>query len=331
MRILIIGGTVFLGRALVHAGLDAGHEMTLFNRGTREVDFGVPVEQLQGDRASDLGALSGRSFDAVMDTCGYAPSVVARSVRALAGAARVYAFVSTLSVYDIRGGVRLDESSPVAALPEGAGEQVTGETYGPLKALCEAEVEAAFPGGALIVRPGMIVGPHDPTDRFLYWPDRIAEGGTVLAPGDPGRQVQLIDARDLAAWMIELVAAGRAGAYNAIGPDTRLDMRGMLEACGDARLEWVEDEFLLQRDVEPWTELPFWLPAGSDDQAVFEADISKALGEGLRFRPLAETVADLMAWHATRGTRVGPPNMSRQREAELLAEWGRVRGTGGRP
>jgi 2'-hydroxyisoflavone reductase len=182
-------------------------------------------------------------------------------------------------------------------------------------------VQAAFPARALIVRPGMIVGPHDPTDRFVYWPDRIAEGGTVLAPGDPGRQVQLIDARDLAAWMIRLLESGKTGVYNAIGPADRLDMGGMLAGCGEAQLEWVDDAFLLERGVEPWTELPFWLPADSDDQTVFEADISRALADGLRFRPLPETVADLMAWHATRGTTVGPPNMTREREAQLLAEW----------
>ena len=321
MRILIIGGTVFLGRALAAAAVDAGHDLTLFNRGNHEVDFGAAVEQLHADRKLDLSPLEGRSFDTVIDTSGYAPSVVARSARALAGSAQSYAFVSSVSVYDTQGGGRLDENSPVGALPDGAGEQVTGETYGPLKALCEAEVEAAFPAGALIIRPGMIVGPHDPTDRFLYWPDRMAEGGTVLAPGDPGRQVQLIDARDLAAWMIRLLEAQKTGVYNAIGPAERMDMQGMLAGCGDATLEWVEDAFLLERGVEPWTELPFWLPSDSDDQAVFEADISRALADGLSFQPLAETVADLMAWHATRGTTVGPPNMTREREAELLAEW----------
>ncbi len=321
VRILIIGGTVFLGRAVGAAALVAGHDLTLFNRGTREVDFGAPVEQLHGDRTQDLSALDGRRFDAVVDTSGYAPSVVARSARVLAGSAQSYAFISSVSVYDTQGGGRLDENSPVGALPEGAGEEVTGETYGPLKALCEAEVQAAFPAGALIIRPGMIVGPDDPTDRFLYWPDRMAEGGTVLAPGDPGRQVQLIDARDLAAWLISLLESSKTGVYNAIGPAERLDMQGMLAGCGEAQLKWVEDAFLLERGVEPWTELPFWLPSGSDDQSVFEADISRALADGLRFRPLTETVADLMAWHATRGTTVGPPNMTRERERTLLEEW----------
>ncbi len=322
MRILIIGGTVFLGRALVEAGLESGHDLTLFNRGTHQVEFSGPVEQLQGDRTQDLSVLDGRTFDAVLDTCGFAPSVVARSARALAGAAPVYAFVSSISVYRSDLDPPLTESSPVGELPAGAGEDVTGETYGPLKALCEAAVQAAFPGGAVIVRPGMIVGPRDPTDRFLYWPDRISQGGTVLAPGDPGREVQLIDARDLAAWMIGLVERGQTGVFNATGPEGRLSMGAMLRACGEAELEWVDEAFLLERGVEPWTELPFWMPETGEDRAVFRADIGPALEAGLRFRPLEQTVADLMAWHATRGTRVGPPNMTREREAELLAEWG---------
>ena len=149
----------------------------------------------------------------------------------------------------------------------------------------------------------------------------MAAGGRVLAPGDPERPVQLIDARDLAAWMVELVERGTAGTFNAVGPAERLTMRGMLEVCGDAPLEWVDDAFLLEHGVEPWVELPFWLPSDAEDQAVFETDLSRALAEGLRCRPLARTVADLMAWHATRGTRIGPPTMAREREAELLAAW----------
>jgi 2'-hydroxyisoflavone reductase len=215
----------------------------------------------------------------------------------------------------------LTEDSPHAPLPAGAGEEVTEETYGPLKAACEEEVRAAFPGRTLVVRPGMIVGPHDPTDRFLYWPVRMAAGGTVLAPGRPERSVRLIDARDLGAWMVELVERGRGGTFIADGPAGRLTMAEMLEACGDAPLEWVDDAFLLEHGVEPWSELPFWLPADDADQVVFETDISRALAEGLRFRPLPDTVADLMAWHAARGTEVGPPTMSRDRERELLAAW----------
>ena len=321
MRILILGGTVFLGRALAAAALGAGHELTLFNRGTRSVDFGAPVDVLVGDRTGDLAPLAGREWDAVIDTSGYAPSVVGRSARLLAQQAGFYAFVSSVSVFRTDQGPPLDESSALAELPDGAGEEITNETYGPLKARCEAEVEAAFPGRAAIVRPGMIVGPHDPTDRFTYWPVRIAEGGTVLAPGTPQRRVKLIDARDLAAWMVELVETATAGAFIADGPADRLDMAGMLAACGDAELRWVDDAFLLEHGVEPWVELPFWLPDEHEDQVVFETDSSRAIAAGLRFRPLEHTVSDLMAWHATRGTEIGPPTLTRAREAELLAAW----------
>ena len=312
---------MFLGRALAVAALEAGHELTLLNRGTHDVDFGAPVEHLRADRAAQLDLPPGRTWDAVVDTSGYTPTAVARSAGALSKVAGHYTFVSSISVNRLDGDGRVDERTEVLELPEGAGEEVTGETYGPLKALCEVEVETEFAGRALIVRPGMIVGPHDPTDRFTYWPDRLRAGGTVLAPGDPQREVQLIDARDLAGWMLAMVERGRVGTFVATGPERRLSMLGMLEACGDGRLEWVDDDFLLEHGVEPWTELPFWLPEGGDERAVFHADVSRALAEGLRFRPLSETVADLMAWHERRGAEIGPPTLARAREAELLEAW----------
>jgi 2'-hydroxyisoflavone reductase len=229
--------------------------------------------------------------------------------------------VSSVSVNRLDGEGRVDERTELLELPEGAGEEVTGETYGPLKALCEAEVEREFEERALIVRPGMIVGPNDPTDRFTYWPDRIRAGGTVLAPGDPEREVQLIDVRDLGGWMLAMVERGAAGTFVATGPARRLSMRGMLEACGDADLEWVDDDFLVEHDVEPWAALPFWLPERGEDGAIFHVDAGRALAEGLRFRPLSQTVADLMAWHDGRGVEIGPPTLDRAREAELLAAW----------
>jgi 2'-hydroxyisoflavone reductase len=323
VRILILGGTVFLGRALAIAALEAGHELTMLNRGTHDVDFSAPVEHLRADRTLQLDLPAGRTWDAVVDTSGYTPTAVGRSARALSGLAGHYTFVSSVSVNRLDGEGRVDEHTEVLELPQGAGEEVTGETYGPLKALCEAQVEAEFDGRALIVRPGMIVGPHDPTDRFTYWPDRMRAGGTVLAPGDPDREVQLIDVRDLAGWMLAMIERGGTGAYVATGPEHRLSMRGMLEACGDGRMEWVDDDFLLEHDVEPWTALPFWLPERGDERAIFHVDVSRALGQGLRFRPLSETVADLMAWHQARGVEIGPPTLDRAREAELLEAWAR--------
>ncbi|MGN6379835.1 MAG: NAD-dependent epimerase/dehydratase family protein [Gaiellales bacterium] len=321
MRILILGGTVFLGRALADTAIERGHTLTLLNRGSHDVEFGGPVEQLQADRTGELGVLAGREFDAVIDTSGYTPTVVGRSTAALSETAGHYTFVSSISVHRLDGDDRIDEQTPLLELPEGADEVVTGETYGPLKALCEAEVEAAFDARSLIVRPGMIVGPHDPTDRFTYWPARMQDAGPVLAPGDPDREVQLIDVRDLAEWMLAMIERGATGRYLATGPEGRLSMRGMLEACGDAPLEWVDETFLLEQGVEPWSELPFWLPESGEDGAVFHADCRRALHDGLRFRPLEDTVSDLMRWHARRGVEIGPPTLDRAREAELLQAW----------
>ena len=321
MRILIIGGTVFLGRHLTEAALAAGHDVTQFNRGTHDVEFSGHVEHIRGDRTGDLSALDGRDWDAVFDTSGYAPSVVRRSARALAGRAGTYMFVSSESVYDLAGRDRYDESTPVATLPAGAGEEVTGETYGPLKALCEQEVEDAFPGAALRIRPGMIIGPNDPTDRFTYWPARAQRDGRVLAPGRPDRPVQLIDVRDLAAWIVSLAERRVAGVFNGAGPAERLTMAGMLAACGIPDPVWVEEGFLLEHGVEPWSELPFWLPEDDEESGLFEGDVTKQVDSGLTFRPLTDTVHDLMAWHATRGTEIGPPTLAPEREAELLVAY----------
>jgi 2'-hydroxyisoflavone reductase len=321
MRILIIGGTVFLGRHLTEAALASGHQVTQFNRGNHPLEFSGPGEHVRGDRSGDLAALEGREWDAVFDTSGYAPSVVRRSAQELAGRGGTYVFISSESVYDIAGLHDFDETTPVKALPEGAGEEVTGESYGPLKALCEQEVADAFPGSALLIRPGMIVGPNDPTDRFTYWPARAQRDGRVLAPGRPERPVQLIDVRDLAAWIVSLAERGIAGTFNAAGPAHALTMGGMLAACGIPDPVWVEERFLLEHGVEPWSELPFWLPEDDEDAALFRGAVSRQVEAGLTFRPLAETVRDLMAWHATRGTEIGPPTLAPAREAELLASY----------
>ncbi len=219
MRILILGGTVFVGRHLVEAALARGHEVTLFNRGQHGPDLYPGVEKLRGDRDGGLDALRGRRWDAAIDTCGYVPRIVRASATLLANAVDHYTFISSVSVYPEAHTRHLDEDSPVGALDDESVEDVTPETYGPLKALCEQAAEGAMSGRALTIRPGLIVGPHDPTDRFTYWPRRVAQGGEVLAPGRPERPVQIIDARDLAAWTLQLVASGARGVYNATGPD----------------------------------------------------------------------------------------------------------------
>ncbi|HSN78100.1 MAG TPA: SDR family oxidoreductase [Anaerolineae bacterium] len=332
MNLLILGGTVFLGRHLVDAALAAGHQVTLFNRGQHGAELFPQVERLRGDRDGGLAALAGRRWDAVIDTCGYVPRLVRASAELLAGSVAHYTFVSSISVYRDLDQAPVDENSPVGVLADESVEEITGETYGPLKALCEHAAEAAMPGRVLHVRPGLIAGPHDPTDRFTYWVWRVAQGGAVLAPGRPQRRVELIDGRDLADWILRMVEARRIGVFNATGPEHELLMGDMLAACrlaigSDARFIWVDEAFLLANGVTPWSELPLWLPEA--DNAVMAADCRRALAAGLAFRPLTETVQDTLAWlRAGRASADGDlrqiqlrAGMTLAREGELLSAW----------
>jgi 2'-hydroxyisoflavone reductase len=324
MKLLILGGTVFLGRHLVEAAQARGHEITLFNRGQHNAALFPDVEKLRGDRSGDLSALQGRRWDAVIDTCGFVPRLVRASAELLADAIDHYTFVSSISVYADVSVIGIDESAPVGTLPDETIEEVTDETYGPLKALCEQAAEQAMPGRVLVVRPGLIVGPHDPTDRFTYWPHRVAQGGEVLAPGQPDRAVQFIDARDLAAWILRMVEARQTGVYNATGPDYLLTMAQVLEECqrqsgSDARFVWLDEQRLLDAGAGPWIELPLWIPETDEHRGFAAINCQKAFAVGLAFRPLAETVRDTLAWDATR-----PPDAERRaglkpgREAHFL-------------
>jgi 2'-hydroxyisoflavone reductase len=339
MRLLILGGTLFLGRALVEAALGRGHEVTLFNRGRRSHVSFDRVETLTGDRDGGLDALRGRTWDSVIDTSGYVPRLVRASAERLAGAVQSYVFISSISVFaDFSGPV--DEASPLKTIPDERVEEVTGMTYGPLKALCERAVEEVVPGRSLIVRPGLIVGPHDPTVRFSYWTARAARGGEALAPGDPATPVQLIDVRDLAEWVLRMVEAQDVGTFNVTGPDYVLTMGEMLETCrsasgGDARFTWVDEAFLTERAIMPWSNLPLWMPDSSKSHRCFHrVPIDRALAAGLTFRPLEETVRDTLAWQkASRGEPVpdkpGVPmpdlSLRPEREAQLLEEWHRLK------
>jgi 2'-hydroxyisoflavone reductase len=325
MHVLVLGGTVFLGRHLVAAALARGHAVTLFNRGEHNPDLFPEVQKLRGNRDGALDVLDGRRWDAVIDPSGYVPRIVGASARRLAESADHYTFISSLSVYKLPYAGVLDETAPLETLPEGqeGTETITGETYGPLKVLSEHAAAEAFPGRALIIRPGLIVGPHDPTDRFTYWPARVARGGEVLAPGQPDRTVQFIDVRDLSEWIIRLVEARTAGTYNATGPEQPLSMGALLDACrsesgSDARFTWVDEALLLERKVEPYTELPLWVPAEYKDFDRF--DCRKAFASGLTLRPLADTLRATLDWDATRPA--GQPRrngLGPEREAELLA------------
>ena len=319
MKLLVLGGPKFLGRAIADAALARGHELTFFNRGRTNPELYPDAERIVGDRAGDLGALRGRFWDAVIDTSGYVPHVVRASAEALSDSGR-YCFVSSISVYaDFSR--PMDEESAVAPLGDHPVDELTPdfENYGALKALCEAEVADVFGQRALIVRPGLIVGPHDPTGRFTYWPHRVARGGEVLAPARPDRRTQFVDVRDLAEWMVALCEQDVEGTFNATNDG--VSWRVLLETCrevtgADAEIVWVPDEFLVEHGVGEWVGLPLWIvdPAMS---AADEAVIDRALAAGLRFRPLADTIRATL----DKAQPTDSAGLSVEREAELLAAW----------
>jgi 2'-hydroxyisoflavone reductase len=332
MRLLVLGGTKFVGRAAVDAALAGGHEVTLFNRGRTGPELFPDVETLIGDRDRDLTALEGRSWDAVVDPSGYVPRIVRASAELLRGSVGHYVFVSSISVYAFPLPPWFDESAPRAVLADET-EEVTGETYGALKARCEDVVREVFADAFTNVRAGLVVGPHDPTGRFTYWPERVARGGEVVAPGDPERFVQFVDVRDLGAWLVRAAAEGVVGDFNATGPESRLTMGGLLEACravsgSDAELVWLPEDFLLAEGAGPWMELPLWLPR--EDASVLQVDVSRAVAAGLAFRPLRQTIGDTLAWARevdrpggalVSGIELEEAGLRPEKEAALLAAW----------
>ena len=322
MRLLVLGGTSFVGRHLVLAARAAGLDVTLYNRGQTNPGLFSDVEHITGDRTGDLSALGGRRWDAVLDVNGYLPRVVGATLEVLADTCGHYTFISTISVYDDIDPAGPNESSPVGALKEDT-EEITGETYGPLKAACEAFVRERMGDRALIARPGLVVGPYDPTERFVRWIRRTADGGEVLAPGDPGRPVQCIDARDLADWVIRMIVARDTGTFNAVGPAETLTMGELLKTCAavtgaGATLEWVPEAFLLDAGVQPWTGLPLWLPAA--DNGIQQADITRALAAGLTFRSLEDTVRATLRWDSARADR-GVAGLPAEEERKVLGAW----------
>ena len=318
MKLLLIGGTGFLGSHLVNAALQRGHELTLFNRGRSNPTLFPNVEQLHGNRDGELSVLQGRQWDAVIDTCGYVPRVVGASAQAVASLTNHYTFISSISVYADFSKAGIDEHAPVATLADEQVEEVTNETYGALKALSEQAAEHAMPGHTLIIRPGLIVGPGDYTDRFTYWPHRVVQGGEMLAPGKPTQQTQFIDGRDLAAWTVHMVEEGKTGTYNATGPDYALAMRQFLDECkaatgSDARFTWVSDAFLTKHEVD----LPLYAP--EEYIGFCTVNCSKAFADGLTFRPIADTIRDTLAWKSKDADlKVG---LKPEQEQRLLQEW----------
>ncbi|MFL6595023.1 MAG: NAD-dependent epimerase/dehydratase family protein [Chthoniobacterales bacterium] len=337
MRILILGGTGFTGPFQVKYALERGHKVTVFNRGkSHPGELPDGVEQLLGDRNGQLDALKGKKWDVVIDNPTSVPVWVRDAAQVLKGNVDRYVFISTISVYS-------DNSKPndeTGALAKYEGADAMKETrdtliasqfklYGPLKALSEAEAEKWFPKKTLVIRPGLIVGPNDQTDRFTYWPVRIERGGEVLAPGDPKDPVQFIDARDLAEWTIRMVEKGSTGIYNATGPAQELGVGGMLDGIksalkSNATFTYADAEFLEAQKVSPWSDMPVWVPAKGEEGGLSRTSIKKALAAGLSFRPLDVTARDTVAWFKTlpadrqANLKAG---LKPEREAEVLAAW----------
>ncbi|MDQ3849611.1 MAG: NAD-dependent epimerase/dehydratase family protein, partial [Actinomycetota bacterium] len=301
MKLLVLGGTVFLGRHVVSLALERGHDVTLFNRGRSAPHLFPQATHLKGDRQGNLALLEEGTWDAAIDLSGYLPHTVAASSRALADRVEHLTFVSSISVYASFETIGQDEDAPLAELQGASAIEVTGQTYGPLKALCERAAEEALPGRVLTVRPGLLAGPYDPTNRFSWWVKRLSQGGTVLAPGSPERLVQLIDARDLATWMLDMAQRRATGTFNAVGPAEPTTMADVLEACraaanSGAELVWVPDAALLEAGIQPWSQLPLWIPDLAEPLAGFlRIDSRRAMAQGLTFRPLTDTARDILA------------------------------------
>ena len=345
MKILILGGTRFVGRHLVAAALTRNHEITLFNRGKHWSASLTSVETICGDRNSDLAKLQGRRWDAVVDTCGYLPRTVRASARILSPSVDRYVFISSLSAYADLSVPGVDETAPLATLTSQQLDQANeidssgevsamnyGPLYGGLKALCERAAEEAFPDRALIIRPGAIVGPYDYAGRFTYWVMRIARGnraGEVLAPGRPDRPVQFIDVRDLAEWTVRMIERKETGSYNANGLPNNLTMERVLTECkmvsdSDASFTWVSDDFLMQEKVVPLTEMPLWLPeeGAPHVKGFMLINCNKAVRAGLTFRSLDDTIRDTLTWretdHLNEELKAG---LDTDREQSLLRKW----------
>ncbi|WP_078381204.1 NAD-dependent epimerase/dehydratase family protein [Sutcliffiella halmapala] len=339
MKILVIGGTRFLGRFIVEEALKQGHEVTLFNRGNHN-DLFPHVECIIGDRNKDLTLLETGKWDVAIDTCGFTPLALSEITKALADKVDHYTFISSISVYKDWIPTGLDETYPVQTLTDeqvaeigyGTSEQIN-QHYGALKALSETAAEENMPGKVLHVRSGLLVGPYDYSDRFTYWIKRVAEGGEVLAPGRKERNVQFIDARDMAIWILKMADEKVTGEFNVTGPITPLTMEEFLSRCktvsdSKAELVWVDENFLLQSKVAPWTEMPLWIPEehplveGQEPwRGASSINIEKAIQNRLMVRPIEETITDILEWETTRSEEERKAGIHREKEKEVLEAW----------
>jgi nucleoside-diphosphate-sugar epimerase len=351
MKLLIIGGTRFLGRHLVTAALKHNHEITLFNRGHHLSEPQPDVELVIGDRKHDLAKLQGHSWDTVIDTCGYLPHTVKSAAALLCNSIDSYVFMSSQSVYSDVSVIGVDETAPLATLTneqlqeadeiDSSGQTSApsyGKLYGGLKAVCEQTLEEVLPHRALIIRPGLIVGPYDYTDRFTYWVQRVARGNEereVLAPGRPEKNVQFIDVRDLAQWTIRMIETKATGIYNASGLPACLTMETVLQECkavtgSEAYFTWVDETFLLKEKVAAWSDMPLWLPedAAPHLKGFMFIRSDKAIASGLTFRSLRNTIADTLTWYQTNRLQEElKAGIEIEREQTLLRKWHRSAST----
>ena len=332
MRLLILGGTEFVGRHLAQTASTAGHDVTLFNRGSKP-DVLPDLPRIHGDRDGGLAGLRGEAFDAVLDVNGYLPRLVRDAATLLQPRVGRYLFISTISVYAELAAPHLGEDAPLGVLDDPTTESIEGGTYGPLKAACERVVAEVFgKERATLVRPGLVVGSYDPTDRFTYWVRRMWRGGDVLAPGTPDDPLQWVDVRDLARFVVRLVEDGTSGVFNAVRPADSVTMGELLVTAGTAarlaragsgdyayNLTWVDEEFLQEAGVRPWAALPAWLPSGENN--LIRVSSQRAAAAGLDTRPVLDTVADVLAWDRQRGSPPLKAGLEAEREAELLAQW----------
>lgn len=301
MRILVLGGTIFLGRHIVKRALQEGHEVTIFHRGNHGKNLFPKIQKIYGDRRKDLKKIPSQYWDAVIDTSGYFPEDVEKSIAELRDDAERYVFISSASVYRDFKKEGIDENYPLLELKDDHNFQVTNENYGALKALCEEKVRNHYPRRHLIVRAGLIVGPHDPSDRFSYWPYRIKKGGNFIAPGSPENEVQFIDVRDLAEWILYSLENGISGTYNTNGFEETLTMDDFLHKCietlnHNAVPVWMNDEFLMKEKIMPFAELPLWLPKTEFTKGFNKISSAKAYKNGLKLRPVEATIEDTYRW-----------------------------------
>jgi 2'-hydroxyisoflavone reductase len=333
LRILILGGTAFTGPHQIKYALARGHEVTIFNRGRTEPtvhpELFDKVEKLTGDRDNDLKSLEGREWDAVIDNSSSIPRWVRQSAGLLKDAADTYLFTSSLSVHADFSKDGINEDDPVATIDDPTVEEITGQTYGALKALCEEEARKAFPEGAIIVRPHLIVGPGDRSDRWTYWPVRVARGGEVMAPGEPTDPTQYIDARDLAEFDIRLLENRTLGTFSGVGPLSPLSMAELLYGMravvsNEISFTWVDADFLAEHQVAPWGHMTAWIPPRGEMAGFASMDNSRAVAAGLTYRPLAVTARDTLKWWKTLPEeRTASPRagLDAEKEQEVLAAW----------